>query len=165
MTDPAAREPMAVLLRQTRRAVGGIAVGTVLVVLIGRAAMARFGPPPIRTLVPEFITERSLVWALAGVVVIGFGLRRGLGGRPALHDPATRAERFFTAHVLAAAVGSQAAVLGLLDEAVFAPPSRELAPFWVGAALSLAIAFPRGYELADFDEPLPPSADGPRPPA
>jgi hypothetical protein len=154
MTDPA-RDPSATLLRRTRLAVSGLAVGTVAIVLIGRAALARLGPPPIPSLVPDFITERTLHGALIAVVVLSYALRRGLAGRSALRDPATRAERFFSGHVLAAAVGSQAAVLGLADEAIFAPSPRELAPFWVAAALCLAVAFPRGYELADFDEPLP----------
>jgi hypothetical protein len=156
MTDPA-RDPSAALLRRTRLAVGGIAVGTVLLALLGFAALARLGPLPIRSLLPEFITQRTMGLALIAVVVASFGVRRGLGGRPALRDPATRAQRFFSAHVLAAAVGSQAVVLGLADRAVFDPPARDLAPFWVAAALCLALAFPRGYELADFDEPLPPA--------
>jgi hypothetical protein len=160
MTDPA-RDPVAILLRRTRLAIGGIAVGTFGIVLIGRAALAQLGPPPIPSLVPEFITERTLLGTLMAVVVLSFGLRRGLAGRSALRDPATRTERFFSGHVLAAAIGSQAAVLGLVDEAAFAPSNRELAPFWVAAALCLAVAYPRGYELADFDEPLPP-ADGTR---
>jgi hypothetical protein len=158
-----ARDPNATLLRRTRLSVGGVAVGTALAVLIGRAAIARLGPPPFPGLLPEAITLRTLHLALIGVVVASFALRRGLGSRSALRDPATRPERFFAAHVAAAAVGSQIALLGIAAEAAFALSERELVPFWVAAAFCLALAFPRGYELSDLDEPRP-AAEASSPP-
>jgi hypothetical protein len=153
MTD--ARDPAPFCLRRTRLAVLGVLLATALVVASGYGLLPLLKRP---LPVPDFVTPRLFGSVLIGLVVTSFALLRGLGSRAALRDPATRAERFFASRVTAAAVGAQAASLGLLYAATLRPAPDELAPFWVAALACVALAFPRGYELSDLDptrEPPP----------
>jgi hypothetical protein len=145
------RDPAASCLLRTRLAVLGLLVATAL---IAGSAYGLLALSARKLPVPEFVTPRLFTTLLLGTFVTSFVLLRGLGSRPSLRDPATRCERFFASRVIAAAVGAQGATLGVLYAASFRPAPVELAPFWVAALASVALAFPRGYELRDFDEPM-----------
>lgn len=149
MSQPAG-EPAPTLLHRTRLAVVAVLLGTALVAAAGRLIVAHAPVPPA---LPPPLNERTFPMALIGIFAASYTLRRGLCSRAALRDPATRSSRFFTAHVLAATVGAQAAVLGVFYRWLFGATERELAPYWVAAALCIALAFPRAYELDDLDEP------------
>jgi hypothetical protein len=102
--------------------------------------------------------RRGLYGALIGLVAFSHLTRRILAARDRLRPPETRSERFFRAHVVAAAVGGLAAPLGLVYGLTIEPQFENVVIFWV-AGLALGIlALPRSIELEDFDEPM--TSDG-----
>jgi hypothetical protein len=151
MTDT--RDPAADCLRRTRLAVAGALLAAALVAASGSALVAAAGRP---LTLPGFVTPRLLLSLVAGLLAISLAVLRLLGGREALRDPSTRATRFFGSRVLTAALGAPAAMLGVVHAAAFGVDPAEQSPFWVAAVAPALLAFPRGYELRDFDEPMGP---------
>jgi hypothetical protein len=155
--DPA---PLAVL-RRTRRTVGGVLVVAAGLSLLGNVLPSLL--PPVELRHRDADPERLLRLShsvLLGVVVLSVAARRALVNRGALRDPHTRASQFHRAHRVAALIGALAAPLGIAVAVALRPSLRELAPFWVAALGTILLAYPRGYELDDFDEPLPGSGVG-----
>lgn len=152
---PARTPEVRATLRRVRRAVGGVLAGALGMVVLGSFAPKRppgfeadlWGMDPGRL----FQLSQSVVLGLA---VLSVAVRRALGNRAALRDPRTRATQFLRAHVGAALVGALASVLGVLVAILLRPGMHELAPFWVAAVGTVLLAYPRGYELDDFDEPM-----------
>jgi hypothetical protein len=132
----------------------------VLVVLVFAACLIAAGLAFLRTrpawvpLAPS-ISPQWFRWGLFGVLILSYVVRRVVANRGNLRDPATRAARFHLGHVSSAVIGALAAPLGLAYAFLLQPDSNELAPFWVVVLVTGALAFPRGYELDDFDEPIP----------
>ncbi len=89
------------------------------------------------------------------LVVIGYLVRRIGTRRSALRDPASRASRFYRAHVAAAVMGSLAVPLGLVHGWAVRPQLEAVAPYWVAALALGFLALPRAHELEGFDEPMP----------
>jgi hypothetical protein len=147
--EPAARA----CLERTRSAVLnilmadglGIAAGGILLRWRDRGALFR---------APDWM-RRAMLGGLLAVVVASYLTRRILGRRSALRDPDHRAERFFRAHVIAAAVGALAVPLGLVYGWMVRPQLDEVAPFWVAALALGFLSLPRASELDDFDAPIP----------
>jgi hypothetical protein len=107
---------------------------------------------------PESV-RRALLAGLLAVTVLGYTVRRVLGGRSALADPALRAVRFYWAHVLSAALGALAIPLGLAYGWLIRPRLDAVAPFWVAALALGFLALPRLNELDDFSSPMPSSSE------
>ncbi len=89
------------------------------------------------------------------LVVIGYLVRRIGTRRSALRAPASRASRFYRAHVAAALMGSLAVPLGLLHGWAVRPQLEAVAPYWVAALALGFLALPRAHELEGFDDPMP----------
>jgi hypothetical protein len=155
--DRPGRDPAAVaVIRRARRAVEGVLAGALGLVLVGALLgdrLPKFDPARLG-LDPERLA-RVANSVLFGLLLVSVALRRALASRAALRDPRTRARQFLRAQVCAAFVGALAAPLGLALAVLTRPTPRELAPFWVAALGTVLLAYPRGYELDDFDEPLP----------
>ena len=100
--------------------------------------------------------RRGLYGGLIGVIAFSHLTRRIMGSRDRLRPPETRAERFFRSHVVAAAVGSLAAVLGLAYGMVIEPSFESVVLFWAAALVLGILALPRAIELGDFSEPMTP---------
>ena len=79
-----------------------------------------------------------------------------MGSRDRLRLPETRAERFFRSHVVAAAVGGLAAVVGLVYGLTIEPRFESVVLFWATALVLGILALPRAIELGDFTEPMTP---------
>ncbi len=106
--------------------------------------------------------RRALYAALIGVIAFSHLTRRIMGSRNRLRPPDTRAERFFRSHVVAAAVGGLAAVLGLVYGLTIEPRFDGVVIFWASALVLGILAMPRETELGDFTEPMTPEEDTPR---
>ncbi len=154
--DPGAR----VAVRRARLAVGCVLAGALVFVILGSVLPGRLGrvEAGIWGLDPDraFRLSQSVVLGLA---VLSVAVRRALGNRASLRDPRTRARQFFRAQVGAAVVGALSSVLGVAVALLLRPGAHELAPFWVAAVGTILLAYPRGYELDDFDEPMNGSGD------
>lgn len=160
MTRPARNPEVRATLRRVRRAVGVVLAGTLGMVALGsvvpgylpRVDLARWGMDGDRL----YRLSQSVVLGLA---VLSVAVRRALGNRASLRDSRTRAQQFFRAQVGAAVVGALSSVLGVAVAWLLRPGAHELAPFWVAAVGTVLLAYPRGYELDDFDEPMKGSGD------
>lgn len=146
--DPAAPA----CIHRTRSVVLNIVIASGLLLVIGGIVVRELdlGPPRF----PEVPARRAAYGALIGLVFLSYGLRRVVGGRMSLRDPATRGPRFYLAHVLSAAIGALAIPLGIAYGILVRPDLQEIAPFWVAGMALGFLALPRGYELDDFDEPM-----------
>jgi hypothetical protein len=155
--DRPARDPAAgAVVRATRRVVLGVLAVTLGMVLVGTLLVDRLpAVDPGRLGLDPARLARLAHSLLFGILLISVALRRALAGRSALRDPRTRARQFHLANVCAAVVGATAAPLGIALAVLTRPGPRDLAPFWVAAIGTVLLATPRGYELDDFDEPLP----------
>jgi hypothetical protein len=109
-------------------------------------------------------TERLFSSLLLGGVAAGFVALRALGGRGALRDPETRADRYVRSRVLTAALGLGLSTLGLVHGSLYQVGPRDLAPSWVAAIGLIALAYPRRHELDDFPDASRPSGDEPASP-
>jgi hypothetical protein len=152
-------------LERTRSAVmnimvamgGGIALSGIV---LGRQ---KWGP----SLFSPELAQKWAYRALLALFVASHVARRLGTSRAALRDPEGRPGRFFWGHVLAAAFAALAVPLGFFSAWATGPLALrpliwDILPFWlVGLALAV-LAFPRDYELAGLDKPLP-DRDGPRP--
>lgn len=98
--------------------------------------------------------RRGLYGALIGVIAFSHLTRRIMGSRDRLRPPETRAERFFRSHVVAAAVGALAAVVGLMYGLTIEPRFESVVVFWASALVLGVLALPRAIELGDFSEPM-----------
>jgi hypothetical protein len=166
MSEPSLDSSSAGCLERTRLAVLnvlvvvglGIAASGFLLRWRDRWAVLR-GPEPLR---------KGLLGTLVAVVVLSYVLRRRLGGREALRDPARRFERLYRSHVLSAGVAALAVPLGLVYGWYIRPRIDAVVPFWIAALALGFLALPRAIELEGFDEPAPraapiPGASEPRP--
>jgi hypothetical protein len=97
-----------------------------------------------------------LLATLLGIFVASTLLRRWLGRRAHLREPATRGRRFYWGHVLPALIGALAAPLGLVQGLLVSPRFEAILPFWITALLMGVLAYPRGRELRGFERPMPP---------
>ncbi|MDR3638204.1 MAG: hypothetical protein P4L84_30650 [Isosphaeraceae bacterium] len=149
-------EPAAVAcLERTRSAVLNVLVGVGLAIaLSGFLLRQRDRWPAVRVAEP---VRRGMLGALLAIVVTSYGVRRVLGSRTALREPASRCARFHRAHMLSALVATVAIPLGLAYGWVSRPVLNEVAPFWVAALALGFLALPRASELDDFDAPIPPA--------
>lgn len=151
-----ARDPATVdCLVRTRSAV----LNVLLVIGFGISASGlilgrhEVGRPP---LVDWPVTPRGAMGGLLALILLAYLILRVGSGRERLRDPARRAGRFFRARVAAAVVAASAIPLGFVAGWINDPRLEALAPYWI-AALGLGfLAVPRGPELDDFDEPIPP---------
>jgi hypothetical protein len=98
--------------------------------------------------------RRGLYAALIGLIAFSHLTRRIMGSRDRLRLPDTRAERFFRSHVVAAAVGGLAAVVGLVYGLTIEPRFESVVIFWASALVLGILALPRAIELGDFSEPM-----------
>ena len=146
-------EPAAVrCLQRTRSAVVNVmlAAGAGIAasgLLLSRRAR---GPLPQADRQLERLTQLVLI----AIVAVSLVVRRTLGSRAALRDPDRRAERFFRAHLITALVGALAIPLSLAYGWFVQPELQAVLPFWVAALAMGVLAWPRAYELTDFDEPM-----------
>lgn len=160
--DRPARDPATTaVLQRTRRAVGWVLALAAGLALLGSLVPDRLPPlDPMRRVVDPDRLLRQSHSVLLGVVVLSVAARRALGNRGSLRDPQTRASQFHRAHLVAALVGAMASPLGVAVAVALRPSLRDLAPFWVAALGTILLAYPRGYELDHFDEPLPGPGSG-----
>jgi hypothetical protein len=151
--DPASLE----CLKRTRSGVLNVLVGVGLIVALTgavlrqREAGAIAGGP-----------GRLGGFLLAGLLVIfatSTILRRALGLRWRLREPASRGPRFYWGHVLPALVGALAAPLGLAHGWLVSPRLETILPFWVTALVLGILSYPRGRELEGFDRPMAASGE------
>lgn len=158
MTRPAATSPEAALLDRTRSAV----MNVLMAVGLGIAATGFLlrGHPRDLWLLPPLDVEQWAYGGLAGLALLSVIVRRTLGSRDRLRDPAHRADRFRQAHFVSAVVGALAVPMGFAYGWLIRPSLDGVGPFWVVALATGAMAYPRTRELADFDEPLPPTPSG-----
>jgi hypothetical protein len=164
MTDPGPEpatpaDPAGELVRRTRSA-----VLNVLVVVGGGIALSGLILRDRRrgaTLWPPDPTRRAAYVALLGLVVASVVLRRVLGRRSGLRDQATRAGRFFRAHLAGALAGALAVPLGLAYAYAVRPDLEAVAPFWVAALALGFLSLPRPDALSDLDAPPPPTPPDP----
>jgi hypothetical protein len=103
--------------------------------------------------------KQVLLGGLIAIFVVSTIMRRALGSRARLRDPAVRGPRFFQAHVLPAAIGALAAPLGLAHGWLISPRLEAVLPFWLAALVLGILAYPRGRELEDFDRPMHPGGE------
>jgi hypothetical protein len=99
-------------------------------------------------------TRQALLGTLFVLIFASFLWKRIGAGRSALHDPASRAARFFRAHVIAASLGALAIPLGLVYGWIVRPRLDGVAPFWVAALALGFLALPRAHELEGFEAPM-----------
>lgn len=95
------------------------------------------------------------LWTYGGLMLLCLAsvlARRVLASRDRLRDRRTRASRFWTAHVLAAALGALALPLGFAYGWLVRPRIDGVGPFWVVALALGAMAYPRAYALRDLDD-------------
>ena len=103
------------------------------------------------------LTERGAMAALVVLIALAYVLLRVGANRDLLRDPIRRGGRFFRSRVAAAMIAGSAIPLGFVAGWENDPRLEALAPFWI-ASLGLGfLALPRGYELDDFAEPMPPA--------
>ncbi len=137
------------------------AVLNVMVFVGAGIAVSGWGLGRHKVLQPIFlgltVTRRGSIVVLLGLIALAYLILRVGSGRELLRDPNTRASRFFWARLAAAIVAAWAIPLGFVAGWANDARLEALAPFWI-AALGLGfLALPRGYELDDFAEPIPPS--------
>ena len=101
---------------------------------------------------------RGLMAVLFALVVLSFAVRRAWGGREALRDPETRAQRLVRASVASAALAAMAVPLGLAYGWFVRPQLDAVLPFWVAAIALGFLAFPRPSVLEGLD---PTDPEGP----
>jgi drug/metabolite transporter (DMT)-like permease len=149
--DPAALH----CLRTTRSGVLNVLIAVGLTVaLTGAILRNREGNGPGRT-------GGWLLGGLLFVLAASTVLRRALGRRARLREPASRGPRFYWGHVAPAAIGALAAPLGLAHGLLVSPSLEAILPFWLTALVLGVLAYPRGRELQGFDLPMsPPGAPG-----
>lgn len=161
MNDPGpTTDPAGDLLARTRSA-----VLNVLVVAGGGIALSGWflkGRERGATLWSPDDVRKGAYLGLLGLVAASFALRRTLGSRSALKDPATRSKRFFRAHLAGAVVGALAVPLGLAYAYAVRPDLEAVGPFWVAAMALGYLSLPRADALTDFDEPLPATPPDPQ---
>ena len=143
----------AACLERTRSAVLNVLVVDGLSILA--SALVLRGAGPVSIGIEPGSIHKGLFGALFVVFAVGVLVLRTLGSRDRLAEPATRASRFFRAHLAAAAVGWVAMPLGLIFGLTVEASLRGIAPFWLAAMILGKLAYPRAIELGDFDEPLP----------
>lgn len=137
---------------RTRAAVLNIIIVAGLLLVVSGFVVREFdfGVPPVA---PER-AQRVAYGTLFGLVIASYATRRGIAGRSSLRDPRTRGARFYLGHVAGALIGALAVPLGFVYGVLVRPDLREIAPFWVAGMALGYLALPRGYDLADFDEPM-----------
>lgn len=151
--DPAALR----CLERTRSGVLNVLVAVGLVVALTGAFLRGRG----RELAAEG-PGRSGGMLLAVLLVIFAAstlLRRWLGRRARLREPASRGRRFYWGHVLPAVVGALAAPLGMVHGLLVSPRLESILPFWIAALVLGVLAYPRGRELEGFDLPMVPPGE------
>jgi hypothetical protein len=89
-----------------------------------------------------------------GLGVLSFLLRRIMGRRTAMSDPARRESRFFWSHVVSAITAALIAPLGLIHGWLSDPRLEAIIPFWVVPMALGLLALPRASELDGFDRPM-----------
>jgi hypothetical protein len=154
---PAPDEASQICLKQTRAMVINLLATSVAVMLLGGLALR--GMDRGATLWPETLATRLAHGFLFGIIFLSYCSRRALASRSALRDPERRGRRFYRAHVLSASIAALAVPLGLAHGYAIRPRLDAVGPFWVAALALEFLAIPRGYELTDFDAPMPLSAD------
>lgn len=147
----------AVTLERTRAAVMNVLVVAGLGIALSGFLLGRRERGTI--LVPPRDIDRWAYGSLLGLCLLSLLVRRTLGARDRLRDPAHRDARFFRAHVLSAVLGALAIPMGLTYGWLIRPRLGGVGPFWVVALTLGILAFPRGQELADLDRPKSPSHD------
>jgi hypothetical protein len=138
------------LLERTRSAVLNVMVVAGLGIAVSGVVVGRrvvLAPP-----LPRREAEAVGTGALVALIFAGFLVRRVLGARARLRDPATRPGRFYRAHVLGAAIGALAVPLGFAYGYLIRPTLGAVAPYWVAALALGAINFPRAVELEGLDD-------------
>jgi hypothetical protein len=138
------------LLERTRSAVLNVMVVAGLGIAVSGVVVGRrvvVAPPW-----PRHKAEAVGTGALVALIVAGFLVRRVLGSRARLRDPATRPGRFYRAHVLGATIGALAVPLGFAHGYLIRPTLVAVAPYWVAALALGAINFPRAVELEGLDD-------------
>ena len=150
------RDPSAVAcLTRTRSAVLNVLVGVGAAIAASGWVLGRHDPDMA---LPwgSLKTRRAFMIALGALIALSYLVLRLVAGRESLRGPSTRASRFFKGRVAAASVAALSVPLGFAHGWFLDPRLEALAPYWV-AALGLGfLALPRGHELDDFDEPMPP---------
>jgi hypothetical protein len=144
-------------LQRTRSGVLNVLVGVGIVVAL--TGLLLRGRADGAVLPPRDDLKHAMLGGLIAVFVVSTIMRRALGRRARLRDPALRGPRFFWAHVLAAAVGALAAPLGLIYGWLISPRLEAVLPFWLAALVLGILAYPRGRELEDFDRPMEPGGE------
>jgi hypothetical protein len=144
-------------LKRTRSAVLNVLVGIgIVIALSGMLLRARaegaLQPVPDRS-------NEVMFLGLILIFVTSIVTRRSLGRRSRLRDPLRRNKRFFLGHVLAAAVGAMAALLGLVHGWLISPRLESILSFWITALVLGILAFPRAQELEGFDAPMAPRGE------
>ena len=137
---------------RTRRAVLTITVISAAILGIGLGVLQLF--PERKPLTPDF----GISWfrgVLIALVVLSYVARRLLATRSALTEPPSRACRFYTAYWIESAIGALIGPLGLAYALCAPPGPLSIVPFWVGLLVAQVLAFPKGYELDDFEQPIP----------
>jgi hypothetical protein len=146
--DPASEQ----CLSRTRAVVLNVLVAVGLTIAISGWLLR--GRQPLAAGQTSQDVHQVLTIALVGLGVLSFLLRRILGRRAALRDPARRETRFFLAHVSAALTAALIAPLGLLHGLLSDPRVEAIIPFWVVPLALSALALPRASELDGFDRPI-----------
>lgn len=143
--DPASQR----CLSRTRSAVLNVLVAVGLTIAISGWLLR--GRQPVAAGQTSRHVHQLLTIAWIGLGVLSFLLRRILGRRAALSDPARRETRFFWAHVSAAVTAAAIAPLGLLHGLLSDPRLEAIIPFWVVPLALGVLALPRASELDGFD--------------
>jgi hypothetical protein len=149
--DPAARE----CLQRTRSGVLNVLVGVGLVVALSGAVLRGRGGDGLG----RGSTGGTLLIGLLLIFAASTILRRWLGARARLREPASRGSRFYWGHVLPALVGALATPLGLIHGVLVSPRLEAILPFWITALVLGILAYPRGRELEGFDAPMAPPGE------
>jgi hypothetical protein len=148
-------EPNADCLRRTRSTVlnllvvaGLLIAGSGLVLRRSERGATLWRPQPAR---------RVALTGLVGLAALSTVCRIVGASRTRLKHPATRARRFYGAHVGAALFGVLAVPVGFAYGYAIQPRLEAVLPFWAIALALGFLALPRPEALDGFDQPIPPT--------
>lgn len=139
-------------LHRTRSGVLNVLVGVGAVVAVSGLVLRRRTGGALPA--PQTIPSQAMLMGLFCVFVVSTSVRRVLGRRSRLRNPQLRCRRFVLGHIIPAVIGALAAPLGLVHGWLVSPRLEAILPFWVVAVLLCVLAYPRGRELEEFDQPM-----------
>jgi hypothetical protein len=151
--DPNALE----CLKRTRTGVLNVLVGVGLIVALSGAMLRGRAQDALGD--GQGRAGGILVASLLVLFAASMVLRRWLGRRVRLREPASRGPRFYWGHILPAVVGALAAPLGLVHGLLVSPRLEAILPFWLTALVLGVLSYPRGRELEGFDLPMAPQGE------